>query len=57
MRRRDFLRTTTGAATLLAAPAAMDDVVYVPTGLFKGYQAWRKNVTGIVNAPFPVFWA
>src|SRR5580692_1702667 len=36
--------------------AAMEDVVYVPTGFFKGYQAWRKNVTGVVKAPFPVFW-
>ena len=26
--------------------AAMDDVVYIPTGFFKGYQAWRKNLTG-----------
>ena len=36
--------------------AAMDFVVYVPTGFFKGYQAWRTNVSGIVKAPFPVFW-
>ena len=36
--------------------AAMDHVVYVPTGFFKGYQAWRKNLSGIVKAPFPVFW-
>ncbi|MBN8926717.1 MAG: ABC transporter substrate-binding protein [Rhodospirillales bacterium] len=36
--------------------AAMDDVVYVPTGFFKAYQAWRKNVSGVVKAPFPVFW-
>ncbi len=36
--------------------AAMDDVVYVPTGFFKAYQAWRSNVRGIVKAPFPVFW-
>ncbi len=36
--------------------AAMDDVIYVPTGFFKGYQAWRKNLTGVVKAPFPVFW-
>jgi peptide/nickel transport system substrate-binding protein len=36
--------------------AAMDDVVFIPTGFFKGYQAWRSNVTGIVKAPFPVFW-
>ena len=36
--------------------AAMDFVVYVPTGFFKGYQAWRKNISGVVKAPFPVFW-
>ena len=36
--------------------AAMDFVIFVPTGFFKGYQAWRKNVTGVVKAPFPVFW-
>ena len=36
--------------------AAMDHVVYVPTGFFKGYQAWRKNISGVVKAPFPVFW-
>ena len=36
--------------------AAMDDVTYVPTGFFKIYQAWRANVSGIVKAPFPVFW-
>jgi peptide/nickel transport system substrate-binding protein len=36
--------------------AAMDHVVYVPTGFFKQYQAWRKNVSGVVKAPFPVFW-
>jgi len=36
--------------------AAMDHVVYVPTGFFKGYQAWRKNLSGVVKAPFPVFW-
>ncbi len=34
----------------------MDYVVYMPTGFFKGYQAWRKNVSGVVKAPFPVFW-
>ena len=36
--------------------AAMEDVVYIPTGFFKGYQAWRTNVSGVVKAPFPVFW-
>jgi peptide/nickel transport system substrate-binding protein len=36
--------------------AAMDDVVYVPTGFFLFKQAWRTNVSGIVKAPFPVFW-
>jgi peptide/nickel transport system substrate-binding protein len=36
--------------------AAMDHVVYVPTGFFKGYQAWRTSLSGVVKAPFPVFW-
>ena len=36
--------------------AALDNVVYAPTGFFKGYQAWRKNVTGVVKGPLPFFW-
>jgi peptide/nickel transport system substrate-binding protein len=36
--------------------AAMDHVVYIPTGFFKGYQAWRTSLSGVVKAPFPVFW-
>ena len=36
--------------------AAMEHVVFVPTGFFKGYQAWRNNISGVVKAPFPVFW-
>jgi peptide/nickel transport system substrate-binding protein len=36
--------------------AAMEHVVYVPTGFFKGYQAWRKTLAGVVKAPFPIFW-
>ena len=36
--------------------AAFDDVVYAPTGFFLQYTAWRTNVSGVVKAPFPVFW-
>jgi peptide/nickel transport system substrate-binding protein len=36
--------------------AAMDHVVYIPTGFFQFKQAWRTNLSGIVKAPFPVFW-
>jgi len=36
--------------------AAFDDVVYIPTGFFRQYQAWRANLAGVVKAPFPVFW-
>jgi len=36
--------------------AAMDYVVYVPTGHWVGYQAWRSNVEGVVNGPLPWFW-
>jgi peptide/nickel transport system substrate-binding protein len=36
--------------------AALDAVVYAPTGFFLSYQAWRKNVTGIAKGPLPFFW-
>jgi peptide/nickel transport system substrate-binding protein len=36
--------------------AAFDNVVYAPTGFFLQYQAWRKNITGIVKGPLPFFW-
>jgi peptide/nickel transport system substrate-binding protein len=36
--------------------AALDFVVYAPTGFFMAYQAWRKNVSGIVKGPLPFFW-
>jgi len=36
--------------------AAFDHVVYAPLGFFLGYQAWRKNVSGIVKGPYPFFW-
>ena len=35
---------------------SMDHVTYVPTGFFLQYQSWRKNINGVVKAPFPVFW-
>ena len=34
----------------------MEDVVFIPTGLFLAKQAWRSNVSGVVTAPIPVFW-
>ncbi len=36
--------------------ASMDFVTFVPTGFFKGYQAWRTSLKGVVKAPFPVVW-
>jgi peptide/nickel transport system substrate-binding protein len=36
--------------------AALDHVVQAPLGFFLQYQAWRKNVTGIVQGPLPFFW-
>ncbi|HEY7248450.1 MAG TPA: ABC transporter substrate-binding protein [Xanthobacteraceae bacterium] len=36
--------------------AALEGVVYAPTGFFLGYQAWRSNVSGIVKGPVPFFW-
>ncbi len=34
--------------------AALDNVVYAPTGFFLMYQAWRKNVTGVSQGPAAV---
>jgi peptide/nickel transport system substrate-binding protein len=36
--------------------AALEAVVYAPTGFFLEYQAWRRNVSGIVKGPLPFFW-
>jgi peptide/nickel transport system substrate-binding protein len=36
--------------------SALDHVVYAPTGFYLSHQAWRKNVTGVVNGPLPFFW-
>jgi peptide/nickel transport system substrate-binding protein len=36
--------------------ASFENVTFVPTGFFQIYQAWRKTVSGVVKAPFPVFW-
>ena len=36
--------------------AAVENVVYCPTGFFMGYQAWRRNVSGIVKGPIPFAW-
>jgi peptide/nickel transport system substrate-binding protein len=36
--------------------AAFDHVVYAPTGFFMIYQAWRKNVSGVIKGPLPFFW-
>jgi peptide/nickel transport system substrate-binding protein len=36
--------------------AAFDHVVYASLGFYLGYQAWRKNVSGIVKGPWPFFW-
>jgi peptide/nickel transport system substrate-binding protein len=36
--------------------AALDHVVFAPTDFFYQYQAWRKNVTGVVKGPLPFFW-
>ncbi|TPG53181.1 ABC transporter substrate-binding protein [Roseomonas nepalensis] len=35
---------------------AMDFALYAPTGFFLSYQAWRRNVSGVVKGPLPFFW-
>ena len=36
--------------------ASMDFVTFIPTGFFQAYQAWRREITGVTAAPFPMFW-
>jgi peptide/nickel transport system substrate-binding protein len=36
--------------------ASFENVTFIPTGFFLQYTAWRKNVSGVVKSPFPVFW-
>jgi peptide/nickel transport system substrate-binding protein len=35
---------------------AMDHVVYAPLGAQRRHHAWRKTVSGIGQAPLPLFW-
>jgi peptide/nickel transport system substrate-binding protein len=34
----------------------MEHVLYVPTGFYYTYQAWRSNLSGIKGGPLPWFW-
>jgi peptide/nickel transport system substrate-binding protein len=36
--------------------AALEDVIFAPTGFFLSYTAWRKNISGIAKGPLPFFW-
>ncbi len=36
--------------------ASMAFVTYLPTGFFLSNTAWRKEVGGIIQSPFPIFW-
>jgi peptide/nickel transport system substrate-binding protein len=36
--------------------AALEDVVYAPTGFFLAHQAWRSQVNGVTKGPLPFFW-
>jgi len=36
--------------------AAIENVVFAPTGFFMSNQAWRKNISGVVSGPLPFFW-
>jgi peptide/nickel transport system substrate-binding protein len=36
--------------------AALDYVVYAPLGNYARYHAFRTNVGGIAQGPWPLFW-
>jgi peptide/nickel transport system substrate-binding protein len=35
---------------------ALDHVLFAPLGVYLRQHAWRRNVSGIVQAPLPLFW-
>jgi peptide/nickel transport system substrate-binding protein len=35
---------------------ALDYVLYAPLGVMLRQYAWRRNVSGIGQAPLPLFW-
>jgi peptide/nickel transport system substrate-binding protein len=35
---------------------AVDHVLYAPLGVYLRHHAWRGSVSGIVQAPLPLFW-
>ena len=35
---------------------ALEHVLYAPLGVLLTHGAWRKTVSGIVQAPLPLFW-
>ncbi len=44
------------AVIAAANKAAMEHVVYIPTGFYYSFQAWRSNLEGVTNGPLPWFW-
>jgi len=44
------------AAVRRVNKVAFDFAIFGPTGFFLRYAAWRKNVTGVVQSPIPLFW-
>ena len=44
------------ARRLNKAALDLDHVLYAPFGVFLRHHAWRKTVSGIVQAPRPLFW-
>jgi len=44
------------AAARRVNKASFDFATFGPTGFFLRYAAWRKNVTGVVQSPIPLFW-
>ena len=35
---------------------AYDQVIYFPLGQFSRQSAWRKDLSGVVDSPIPIFW-
>jgi peptide/nickel transport system substrate-binding protein len=45
-----------GVGQLVSSRGNVNHVLYAPLGVHLRQHAWRKNVSGIVQAPLPLFW-
>ena len=49
-------REEEGQAARRINQVALEHAVYAPLGFYLRHFAWRRNLTGVAQAPLPFFW-